>query len=185
MSTAVFLHRLEELSQFPKCHDWGAKVQATCEAIWEHFNAKHDADEHYPHLLERYISFLQDPDVFMLAQLSVPELRGGEETKQSLQHHPVRATIITSVSKLIDKTRAIINDDLAHYDTPVYAAEKQAYYNADLYRTKLFLRRNKDFNEEERREILEWLEACPGAVKRGVDGDMAEAQEALKSSGME
>lgn len=150
-----------ELAKRPKCQDWSTKVQHVSKSVWTSIDSIATDDPS----IDDLIDLLQDQDAFSVAQHVVPAFR-----KCSVEE-----------GDSTNRTRVLRNLHLRHRDTELisdptrsdataalYRAEKQAYYDADMLRTRLFLRREEDFSEAEKAALQKWLEDCP--VKPGAGG---------------
>lgn len=136
--------------------DWATKIMFVCETIWEALD--HDgmvtvAQEHV------FASMLRDPEILPLAGAMIPELRSEEEAEKATKS-PQKENVI----RLTGAHKPNLAAD--SIDSAMYRAEKNAFYDADVYRTMLFLRRSERFTEEEILAIRRWLDACPVKSKK-------------------
>ena len=155
MNAAQPFSNLPPLLQRPRCADWGAKVQYVCETIW---SALDDANDILADDINNFINFLSDNDTFSLAELVIPEFRDKGSAPHVNGH---KRHIMSSLTTLVDKRNIDLSKTQEAYDTPLYRAEKRAFYDADLHRMQLFLRQSRRFTPEEQAKIQLWIEQCP------------------------
>jgi hypothetical protein len=137
--------------------EWGAKVIFISETMWEALDHHGLVSEAHGHA---FMEILKHPQALPLACAMIPEFRNVREAEKVT--NPRKLEIIRLIG-IHDRSPTI--GDLA--DSTMYRAEKNAFYDADVYRTMLFLRRSEKFSDEEIADIRKWLDACPVKPSRG------------------
>lgn len=154
MDTPSLFEATTELNRRPKCSDWSSKVQLLCERFWKACeDGTATAD-----VLEPVIALLNDRDTMMLVQLVIPELRG---TPTEPLNSPYKAAILRATESIRAQIVRVESTTQADYDSALYRAEKDIYYEAEMHRVKLLLHHNNAFSAAEERALREWLDACP------------------------
>ena len=156
------LQVLGSLEARPKIDDWGTNVLFVYETLWEAL--EHDlvaATE-----LDTLVRLLDDADTLALARNVIPELRDAREAAKLTLEPKIkfieRVQAMTTPPQTLQSSAA---------DSAMYKAEKDALFDADAYRTMLFLRRTERFSDEELDDIREWLDKCPvkGLKDKGAE----------------
>jgi hypothetical protein len=147
------LQLLGSLESQPKVEDWGTKVLFVYETLWDALD--HDLVAETD--LDTLVRLLGDRDILGLARNVIPELRDAKEAARPTTQSKSKARFMN----LVQPTLAPLTSKADASDSAMYQAEKNAVYDADVYRTMLFLRRTERFDEKEMDDIGEWLEKCP------------------------
>jgi len=159
--TRQALKTLGLLETRPKMDDWGTNVLFVYETLWEALEHELVADTEIDTLLR----LLNDTETLALARNVIPELRDTREA--------ARLTALPKI-RFIERAQPALVPNVPHADAAdlaTYKAEKNALYDADAYRTMLFLRRTERFSEKEMDDIREWLDKCP---VKGIRAEGAE-----------
>ncbi|SMR65181.1 unnamed protein product [Zymoseptoria tritici ST99CH_3D1] len=150
MNIAEVLEAIVELQKRPKCVDWSARTQYVCEVVWN-LPSTPDAWQ-----TTQFATFLNNGDVFALARLVVPALRERDIVVPTKYHQH----LLDGTQHLRSSANATPKSQ-TDFDTALHRAKKQAFFDADPYRTQLFLRRSGKFGSEEEAAVQEWLAKCP------------------------
>lgn len=163
---------IRELQVLNRGDDWGARVQNVCESAWR---ALSDPTANIdPSHIDLLTALLQDQYALSVAQLIIPDLRRGAAAQHLSPHQQKILSALGQVQANQPVPTPLDSQDL--YETPVTRAEKRAYYDADAYRARLFLRQHENLDSEQRRKLEAWLKECP--VKIGADDVDVAAQAA-------
>lgn len=163
---------LSEVQDPTNCEDWGSKVQSACEAAWHALSVPAAVIEARD--FDLLISLLRKEDALSVAQQVIPELRrggGGINITSPHQRRIVDAIRPTVAAQPMPPPRNIQDS----YETPVSRAEKRAYYDADNYRTRLFLRQHDALSSEQKMKMEQWLKDCPVKIEAGDIDEAATA----------
>jgi hypothetical protein len=153
---------LADLSTRPKCQDWSAKVQYVSKSVWSNIDA-FVADD--AQIIDDLIALLQDRDAFSVAQHVIPAFR---KCSAEEDNNANKTRVLHNLHLKYHQTELISDPLRSDATAALYRAEKQAYYDADMLRARLFLRREEDFSEAEKVALQKWLEDCP--IKPGPGG---------------
>lgn len=154
----VDITQVRELRLHPEMQNWSSKLQNACVTFWSSLPASTDIEQSK---IDLFTELLQMPHALELAQLVIVELRTGSD--------PLSQALAPSKLKIIHALQPALREQVwpqpaqfqERIDTATYRAEKHAFYDADIHRVKLFLRRTENFTVEEELALIKWLEECP------------------------
>ncbi|THV89570.1 hypothetical protein D6D27_06385 [Aureobasidium pullulans] len=150
------LQLVKQLQQQPKCPDWGAKLQHTCEAIW---SALDDDSSNSSNLdaVDEFIALLQQTDAFTLARLVIPELRATKPPVLS----SLKQKIINQTTHQRTEALGLESNAQSEFDSHLYRQEKEEFTEAEMFRASLLLYGSASFDGVQEEEIIQWLASRP------------------------
>lgn len=155
-------YKLAELAVRPKCHDWNAKAQHVCRAVWTAIGQVKTAD---PQVIANMRILLEDAEAFEVAKLVIPAFRDlTSEDGFAAESDVDKREILRHLQQHHAKSAAAEGDQKPRDNDPLsalYRAERQAYFDADIHRTRLFFRQMQQFDDTQKDLLRAWLEDCP------------------------
>lgn len=144
------LTRIHDLDA-TKNHDvsWSSKVLNLCEDVWSLLGQDpHQSDN----LIDPFVHFLSQSDVYELAKLVVPELRPATATELSKSQNRVLHCTGHMRARTLDLTS--VNESL-------YLSEKKTFAEAELYRARAAFENTHTMNPEEKEKFRDWWRNNP------------------------
>ncbi|KAK1814604.1 hypothetical protein LTR12_010990 [Friedmanniomyces endolithicus] len=155
MDNLTLDERLTELQQRPKCHAWYSKLQAVCIAFWAACDTNTPPG---PAVMTALATLLQDPDAMGVAQLVLTDLRLGAG---ELLGHARKDGILSATVEVRNTIRQASSATQGDFDSALYKAEKEVFWDAELHRLRCLLHQSEQFTSEEQQKLRLWLHQCP------------------------
>jgi hypothetical protein len=152
MVQSTLADRFKEIRQ-PNCLDYGARLQALCEVIWQSF--ENDPNTASPYV-DDFVDLLKQGDNLSVARLVIPDLRSN-----SIVNNALKRNVLSRVQPPCQYPHPpAVSDDIKEAHR-LYTQETAILQEVDMYRAGILLYNRGNLSDAEKRAVDSWLSDAP------------------------